>query len=251
MVDAGLKFVGRERDTVKALKKMWFIMDLPQNGVRIGTVHNEAYWTDQDIFMGTFFLFRLDMRLTDPVDGTGEMGLRQLMMGQRSLYPLRDLLLGKMSKIELLKCYVRYDFHPRVVNLQYPCFGVPAHLIGRGCVENWGLGQERLMRPDQLLLREQNRRRLNLHMRYLDIVRFGFANHQVRKSKIPEEKMTIVDDPTGMEWLVKRSREAGEEWEARQAKVKELKEAEAKAQTEVVVKPKKENVWCLGKKKIS
>ncbi|KIW07139.1 uncharacterized protein PV09_02011 [Verruconis gallopava] len=184
----GHSFPGKPNELVLALKKMWFIMDLPRNGPRIGVMHNTGYWTDRDILIATTFLVKLDMRLTDPVEGTGEISLRNLMLGQRSLCPLRDLLLGRLNKVQLMRMWVLYDWKLQPAGLRLPCLGVPPHLVGRGCLENWGLGNvmERMLRPDELLVRENIRRGLDLHLNYLEMMRWGYkTGEQDSKARAP------------------------------------------------------------------
>jgi hypothetical protein len=183
MNEAGHYFIGGETNMVKAIKKIWFTMDMPRNGARIGTMHNTGYWTDKDIFMAVFFLIKLDMRFTDPIEGTGEKSLRQLMLGQRGLYQLRDLLTGKLNKIQLLQMWVMYDYTVRPENRHLPVMGVPPNLIGHLCQEGWGYGTGRLLRPDELLVREGVRRSLNLHMKYIEILRWGHIMQSVGKKK--------------------------------------------------------------------
>jgi hypothetical protein len=260
MREQGHEFVGKWNDTVKSLKKMWFMMDLPRNGVRIATVHNENYWSDQDLFMATFFLVKLDMRLTDPVEGTGEMGLRKLMMGQRSLFSLRNLLQGKLDTLRLLQLYVCYDFQPRPENQHLPCLGIPPEAIGRGCVESWGLGQQRLLRPDELLLRENIRRTMNLHMRYMEMIRWGYKmqSNARDQNKLRKVKVTIGESTKRLDWAVGRLKEVVKVQYDRDVAWMKRKEAEIEAREEVKlsgmgekigVRPKAKSAWCLGKKR--
>jgi hypothetical protein len=247
--EKGHGLIGKEVDLMRAVLKMWFLMDLPRNGVRIGVVHNTQYWTDQDIFMATFFLIKLDMRFTDPVEGTGEIGLRKLIMGQRGLFPLRNLLMGKLDFIEVVKMWVKYDYTPLPSNRHLPAFGIPPHLIGRGCLEGWGHGQQtmRLLRPDELVLREQIRRSMDLHMRYLEMVRWGYRMQSNDKSRERSGKVTVLESTRKHDVMVDMQRRRKEAWGAK--KEREEREFEGR-ELEREKRKGRKSVWLLGKKKI-
>jgi hypothetical protein len=243
MREMGHVMVGKERDMLRALKKMWFLMDLPRNGVRIAVIHNQNYFSDQDIFFATFFLIKLDMRFGDPIEGTGEIGLRKLMMGQRSLYPLRDLLLGKLDFIKILKMWIYYDHSPLPQHRHLPSFGVHPFLIGRGCLEGWGAGNIRLLRPDELMVREQIRRSMELHLRYLEMVRWGYRMQVNGKEKSGKKRMGETEGRKELRelmWGEMKERERVEK-EKRERVVEEEREREKRTRGRLPA-------WLLGRK---
>ena len=253
MNEVGFSFPGKEVHTVRALKKMWFLMDLPSSAVRIGTVHNSNYFSDQDVFCATFFLLKLDMRLTDPVEGTGEVAMRKMLMGQRSMYPLRNMLMGKLRKIDLITMYIRYDYNPMPAEAHMECLGVAPELQGRGCLEGWGVLNTRLLRPDELLLREQKRRNMNLHLRYLEMIRFGFKMQFNHLGRNYDKKMTLRDSTKSMDELVKRIKEVGKAREGSELKAwnRQIQDAIDRANFPEKIKARQEKttVWMFGKKK--
>ncbi|KAI9828422.1 MAG: hypothetical protein M1832_002850 [Thelocarpon impressellum] len=164
------------------LKRMWLTMDVGTNVKRIGLLHNRAFWTDEDLYVATLFFIKLDMRLMDPVDGDGETALRKLMLGQRSLTPLHRLLRrrGGLSRLDILRMQVRYDYTPSPAHRGLSILGIPASEIGIGHREGWGSGTSRakLMRPDKLVMQEALRRGLGLEKRYMDMLLWGYIDLQ-------------------------------------------------------------------------
>ncbi|KAF2421060.1 hypothetical protein EJ08DRAFT_683147 [Tothia fuscella] len=176
---------------VDVLRKLWFTMDLPQSHSRIGVLHNAGFWTDKDIFLATLFLMKLDMRFTDPIECTGELSLRELLMGCRNLIPLRNMLTGKARMIHTIQLKVWYDYQPSEANRGMDIFGVGKAIIGQGCREGWGRGIRRLIRPDEAILREGIRRNLMLHNWYLDFVKLGVT--KLEKEWIANEKNITLE----------------------------------------------------------
>ena len=64
--------------------------------------------------------------------------------------------------------------------------GIPAYKVGRGCREVWGQGTARLLRPDELVVQECIRRSLGLHMKYVELMRWG---HLMQSTGKPKSKM--------------------------------------------------------------
>jgi len=176
------------------LKKMWFTMDLGDNARRIGLIHNKTFWTNKDLFIATMFFIKLDMRFTDPIDGNGEMSLRKLLLAQRSLSILLAVLKRKemVNELEMLQMYVRWKYNPAPEHRGMSILGVPPDQIGRGQLEGWGLGTKKLLRPDELVMRESVRRRLDFHKRYMDMMVWGYI-HSKTLEDIPDAK-TVEDD---------------------------------------------------------
>ena len=73
-------------------------------------------------------MVKLDMAMTDPVDGSGVCALRHLMLSQRSLVPLLRLIIGNMSLLELHMYKVRWDYvvPTDLAPMGYSVLGVPA-----------------------------------------------------------------------------------------------------------------------------
>ena len=97
VVDDIMRSLAREghrlpRGVTLAIKKIWFTIDISDNCRRIGLLHNAKFWTNKDLFLATMFFLKLDMRLTHPSTGNGEIGLRKMLLAQRSLSTLAKVL---------------------------------------------------------------------------------------------------------------------------------------------------------------
>ena len=168
--------------TSLTIKKIWFTLDISDNYRRVGIMHNRRFWTDADLYLATEFIIKLDMRLTHPVTGTGDTGLRKMLLGQRSLSMLWKVLRREEMKtqLEMLRMIVRWNYEPvrRFSNMSI--MGVPPHEVGALQWEGWGAaGQnQKLMQIDQLVLREGIRRRLGLQECWLDMLLDGFVDKE-------------------------------------------------------------------------
>lgn len=160
------------------IKKIWFTMDIGDNHRRIGLIHNTAFWGDQDLQIATWFFMKLDMRFTDPVDGNGEIRLSQMLFAERSLSTLWKVLKRErvVTAYELLQMYVRWNHLPAQRHWGTRICGVPGNAVGRGQLEGWGVGREKLLRPDELIVREAIRRRLDLDTEYLHMMLWGYID---------------------------------------------------------------------------
>ncbi|KAL4742109.1 hypothetical protein BDV11DRAFT_212125 [Aspergillus similis] len=172
---AGYGFPSRYRF---AIFKLWFLMDIPDTARRVWTVQNRNLWTDLDLFMAIFFIVRLDMYVKIVrKNQTG--GQRRLLMAQPSLYLCRDMLLGHALRndIELLSALIRWRYNPRPSEiLESEIFGVPSAEVGSLQYEGYGKGREqnkKLRRPDEVILREAQRRRLDVQQIYVRIFIHG------------------------------------------------------------------------------
>ena len=185
------------RRASSVLKKIWFTMDLGDNARRIGLIHNKKFWTNRDLFVATMFFIKLDMRFTDPIDGNGEMSLRKLLLAQRSLSSLLAALnrTGVLNELELLQMYVRWKYKPAPEHRGMSIVGVPPEEVGKGHLEGWGLGTRKLLRPDELVMRESVRRNLDFHKRYMDMMVWGYIDSKTLED-IPADKPVMDDETT-------------------------------------------------------
>ena len=130
------------------------------------------------------------MRLTDPVTGTGEIGFRRLLLGQRGLGVLERVLrrVEGRNQLELARMIVKFDggalLEGFVGGEGATVFGVPWAEVGKGCLEGWGEGVWRGVRGkflpvDELVMREALRRRLVLQSCYVDMMLYGYMDKKV------------------------------------------------------------------------
>ena len=159
------------------IKKIWFTIDISDNARRIGLIHNTTFWSDKDIFLATMFFLKLDMRLTHPAAGNGEIGLRKMLLGQRSLSTLAKVLRREEMKtqVDMLRMIVRYNYEPRRYR-QMDIMGVPSHEIGKLQYEGWGAKNTKFIQIDELVMREAVKRKLNLQNHYVDMMIYGYVN---------------------------------------------------------------------------
>ena len=169
------------KPTSKVIKKMWFLMDIPDSSRRVGVVHNPKLWPDPDLYLAFMFFMKLDMRFTDPVDGNGEVGLRQMMMAQRSLVVLDRVLRRKQlrDQYDLIRMCAEWRVLPTHTAPRNTVFGVPWQHLGRLQCEGWKPGKRRLLRPDEVIMREAVRRELD------------FEKHLIGTCQTPHETVLV------------------------------------------------------------
>lgn len=170
----GHRFPKRARLTVK---KIWFTIDVSDNARRIGIIHNTTFWSNQDLFLATMFFFKLDMRLTHPTVGNGETGLRKMLLGQRSLSTLANVLRREEMKtqVDMLRMIVQFSYEP-TRHREMDIMGVPSHEIGRLQYEGWGAKETKFIQIDELVRKEAVKRKLNLQNYYVDMMIYGYIN---------------------------------------------------------------------------
>ena len=184
-----------------AIKKIWFTIDISDNARRIGLMHNTTFWSNKDLFLATMFFIKLDMRLTHPTAGNGEIGLRKLLLGQRSLSMLAKVLRREemRTQLDMLRMIVRFNYEPPR-HRHMDIMGVPSHEIGKLQYEGWGARRTKFIQIDELVMREAIKRKLNLHSFYVDMIIFGYI-----------DKKTFQDIRTPMRKQEDESEEDGED----------------------------------------
>ncbi|KAL8639960.1 MAG: hypothetical protein Q9228_003062, partial [Teloschistes exilis] len=124
---------------------MWFTLDVPTNVHRSQLMHNETHWTEQDLYCAALFITKLDMLLTDPIAGEGDLGLRKMLLGQRSFSTLAAVMKREemRNEYEMLQMILRYDYpmDDMQLALGLPMFGVPFDEIGMLQYEGWGANE--------------------------------------------------------------------------------------------------------------
>ena len=179
------------------LKKIWFVMDISDNGRRIGLIHNETFWGKKDLFLATMFFLKLDMRFTCPVSGNGEVGMRKMIFGMRSLSFLRGVLRREelRDSLECLRMIVRFE--GRGAGEGESVLGVPAEEVGMLQYEGWGVGGSRrkLLGVCDLVMREGFRRKLGLQRFYVDMMVYGYVNKKTFEDIVRRPPLPPVVEP--------------------------------------------------------
>ncbi|KAI4090003.1 MAG: hypothetical protein LQ344_005003 [Seirophora lacunosa] len=167
--------------TTTTIKKMWFTMDLPRNAQRRNLIRNADYWTDRDLYLATLFITKLDMLLTCPMTGEGDLGLRKMLLGQRSLATLASVLKREAmrNQYEMLKLIVEYNYSltDEQKQLNLPILGIKPKQVGMLQYEGWGKNPRVLFQQvDTLVVMESVRRGLDMPKHYLDMILYGFVD---------------------------------------------------------------------------
>ncbi|KAF2841353.1 hypothetical protein M501DRAFT_929216, partial [Patellaria atrata CBS 101060] len=181
------------RGTRQAILKIGFMMDLPTNALRIGVIHNSSMWTDRDLILATTFFVKLDMLYSHPFYGRGGAKIRKLLMGQRQLTRLWHALRREelMKYADFVQMQVAYDYQPFPQDAGMSIFGVPADLVGRGCLEGWGAGHQVLLRPDEVVAREAVRRGLRIQTIWPEAISVGYQDLRSKRD-LPKLPWRIV-----------------------------------------------------------
>lgn len=180
------------------IKKIWFTIDISDNARRVGLMHNTTFWTDKDLFLATMFFLKLDMRLTHPTAGNGEIGLRKMLLGQRSLSTLAMVLKREemRTQVDMLRMIVRFNYEPPR-HRQMDIMGVPSHEIGKLQYEGWGAKNTKFIQIDELVMRESVKRKLNLQNYYVDMMLYGYINKktfQDIRTPVPKQEDEAEED---------------------------------------------------------
>ncbi|KAL8693470.1 MAG: hypothetical protein Q9218_001701 [Villophora microphyllina] len=167
--------------TTVTIMKMWFTIDIPTNEQRGRIMRNQTYWSEQDLYLATLFVTKVDMLLTSPITGEGDLGLRKMLFGQRSLSTLAAVMKREemRNEYEMMKMIVRWDYDMDDVQrqLKLPLLGVPFDQVGKLKYEGWGANENVLFQQiDDLVMLECVRRGLDMPAHYLDMVFYGFVD---------------------------------------------------------------------------
>ncbi|KPI41883.1 uncharacterized protein AB675_5619 [Cyphellophora attinorum] len=97
------------------LKKIWFLMDIPDNARRIGYVHNVVLLNELDLYFGCCFFVKLDMLFTNPLARERRVeGRRIVMSWETGLSMLLKVLKGEAmsTRFEMMKAWVEWKYEP-------------------------------------------------------------------------------------------------------------------------------------------
>ncbi|OKL64389.1 hypothetical protein UA08_00400 [Talaromyces atroroseus] len=139
------------RECESVIKKVWFLMDIPDNQRRMATIQNSDLWTTSDLFHAIMFFMRIDMRCINPIVPVSHGNIRRMLLAQ----PTMSMLYRVMARTwltdthEALQTYLRWKY--RATDREnHPLFGVPRSELGRMQYEGYGVGGSRvkLQRPD-------------------------------------------------------------------------------------------------------
>lgn len=186
------------------LKKIWMLMDMATNALRRAWIHNRELWTDQDLYNAQMFWIKLQMRFNEPIFGPKSRTLAQTFLGSRKgLTPLWKLLRRKAYTNpeeviqQRLRYYVRESFTQHYLLIGEAFFGVNPTELGEEHKEGWGAGNLHMLRPDELVIEECVRRRIDgvIKKHLVFMVFWGHVDWKGRRNLVPtEEEMYMSDD---------------------------------------------------------
>lgn len=190
-------------ECIPVLKKIWLLMDIPDNARRVGLIQNRGFFTDSDLFFATLFFIKLDMRFNDPVNGLGKVGLRRMLLSQPSLSSLWKTLKRTIlkSKLDVIEMFARWKHIPETEIANETVLGIPPQEIGLVQYEAWGRTTSRklLQRPDDLVMKEAIRRGLKLHTKYSDMFLWGYIHPQTMHDISPKRMERYLPQLEGLE----------------------------------------------------
>ncbi|GAB1193025.1 hypothetical protein APSETT444_002227 [Aspergillus pseudonomiae] len=189
------------------IKKLWFIMDIPDNRRREWTMMNRNLWQDIELFFAMIFIAQLDMLLRNKRESiTGR--LYHLLMAQPTMTVLWDVLrdAALRSEFETLKYFVRWKYTPLPHETDLYVYGVPPQEVGALQYEGYGRHERvtKFIQPDELILREMARRQLNLGDMYQDIFLTGdrarYYSRFTQAATSWDEEMKREAGAQGIDW---------------------------------------------------
>ncbi|PHH83764.1 hypothetical protein CDD82_2636 [Ophiocordyceps australis] len=194
---------GTPPGTHGALLRMWMLMEVATSRQRLCVMRAQAFWSDQDLYNAQLFIIKLTMLFNDPIYGPGTPDLIHVLLGQRGLYCLWQLLTRRRltSMHELLQEKTRHDLAPPPQDEDSNDFmyGIPWPKIGLGHLEGWGRGHTHLMRPDELVPYEATYRGLHLDQHIQHMAMWGFLDWKTGDNLVPtDDEMYISDHEHGL-----------------------------------------------------
>ncbi|WXC62239.1 hypothetical protein SNK03_008099 [Fusarium graminearum] len=185
------------------LLRLWVLMEISTTRQRQLLLRNEKYWTDQHLYNLQFFLVKLAMAFNHPFFHPIQIDMVQLMMGQKGLHPLWQLLMKqRFTNIsEVMELKTRYDLRfPRdvwtniLIHDHPKAYNVPLNLVGLGHMEGWGRGFRHLSRPDELLPIESVYRGLDLDKHISQMMVWGYIDFDTGENIVPTEDDMYISD---------------------------------------------------------
>lgn len=169
------------------LKKMWLLMDVATNKGRRDMLQNQALWTTDDLYHAQMFFTKLNMYFNDPIWSEGGVNtMCALMLGQRGLYKLWQMLTGRAFKTleEYEQLKIRYDYVPTQKQFRSSMFGqrlhgIHASEVGTIHLEGWGRGTGHLLRPDEFIPLEATRRGFVVDKHIIYMILWGRLDYPV------------------------------------------------------------------------
>lgn len=183
------------------LLKLWMLMDIATSNQRACMLRNTHLWSDVDLYNAQMLFVKLGMHFNDPVYGPSSYELLHLMLGQKGLHSLWQLLMGRkfIHLPELLELKMRYDtiVTPEHWTNDYMgevIHGVHYDDVGTGHLEGWGKGELHLSRPDELIPVEAVARGLELDQHISNMMLWGYIDWATGENLVPTAEELYISD---------------------------------------------------------
>jgi len=191
-------------ETHGVLLKLWMLMDIATSRARLSVLRQQRFFPDEDLVLAHTFFIKLRLLFNDPIIGPGSSTLLKVMLGQRSLSTLWAFLRRKQyaTRYEVATLKIRYDVGPNPSQIAngYPVNGVPLTEMGIGHLEAWGEGYDHLLRPDEVVFIESERRQLDIASFIRKMMLYGHVDLRTGSTLVPtldEMYMSDYDLPSG------------------------------------------------------
>lgn len=235
-----------------SLLRLWLLMDIATSHQRQAMLRMTHLFKDVDLYNMQMFIIKLGMLFNDPVYGPCKYDLVQLMLGQKGLFKLWQLLTRKkFNKLsEIMELKLRYDFNffseggYWLENMLSQIQGIPFQEIGQQHKEGWGAGRAHLLRPDEVIPIEAVRRGLHLDQHLSQMVIWGYFDWKTGENIVPSmEEMYIEDEDD-----VLANVDTIEHWKPRHVLKKRWHELTPEQQDEILSDEEDERLraqaWC-------
>ncbi|KAL6699903.1 hypothetical protein J3F84DRAFT_195092 [Trichoderma pleuroticola] len=235
-----------------SLLRLWLLMDVATTHQRQAMLQMAHIFKDTDLYNMQMFFIKLGMLFNDPVYGPCTFDLVQLMMGQKGLFKLWQLLTRKkFNKLaDILDLKLRYDFNFVSEGTYWAehglsqIQGIPLHEVGQQHKEGWGAGRMHLLRPDEAVPVEAVRRGLQLDDHLSHMVIWGYFDWKTGENIVPSlEEMYIEDEDE-----VLANVDTLEHWKPRHVLKKRWAELTPQQQDEILSDEEDERLraqaWC-------
>ncbi|KAL1593682.1 hypothetical protein SLS60_010413 [Paraconiothyrium brasiliense] len=191
------------------LMKFWLLMGMNTTVLREAFLSDSTIWTDQDIYFFHLFLVKLDMRFSHPVYGHGYIDLSHMLLTQKSLSMLSQILNGQQTwdyddaTDILVKTYheedIDIDANPWLGDETEN--GVPLEDTGLLSREGWVLEGDRMESPVDMVGMEAINRGLDVQQYLIDFMIYGYIDLD-KKQNVPaprrwrgEKKIVVPKEP--------------------------------------------------------
>lgn len=204
LTNLGVEGLRVPRGCEAVLAKFWCVMECKTIMLRQAFLQDINIWSNQEILLFQLLLMKLDMRLSDPVLGNGIGELSHLLLTQKGLEMVYNVLtrqvkIGYDTVTELLiRTYLNGDLdtntHTWLDDELYN--GVPEEEWGLLCKDGWHVDGKRMDSVVDMIISEGIRRGLDVQKYYLEFAVYGSVD--LTGCNVPVPRMLRQGDSTDL-----------------------------------------------------